>query len=284
MGKFSNVLFTSDFDHTITGPDNRVPPANLEAIDRFISEGGRFCLNSGRSVPLLRRRAEEIPINAPCLCYNGAACYDYAARELIYANTLPELAGELLELIRESGRNVCIELQTIDRHYELGTQFSSRLKFLEQEGFVPTFTQELPEKPWMKLLVCGADGESVAEEIDTIEQEKLRDFLDLQRKIEEFCDGRCFVTRSMPRLIEISHPDCNKGRAARWLAERLGREILVCAGDAPNDEEMLRQADFAFCPADADETVLALPGIRRTRESALGCIADAVEQLEALSG
>lgn len=282
MGKFSDVLFTSDFDHTITGPDNRVPPANLDAIRYFISEGGRFCLNSGRSVPLLRQRAGEIPTNSPCLCYNGAACYDYAAQELIYANTLPDFAEDLLGLIRSSGQNVCMELQTIDRHYELGAQFPSRLKFLAQEGFEPTFTDGLPEKPWMKLLVCGADGKDVAEEISTIDPQKFRDFLDLQKKIEEFCDGRCFITRSMPRLIEISHPDCNKGRAARWLAERLGRKILVCAGDAPNDEQMLRRADFAFCPADADESIRALPGIRQTRKSSLGCIADAVAQLESL--
>lgn len=284
MGKFSNVLFTSDFDHTITGPDNRIPPANLDAIRYFISEGGRFCINSGRSVPLLRQRVDEIPTNAPCLCYNGAACYDYAAQELLYANTLPDFADELIGLIRGSGQNVCMELQTIDCHYELGAQFPSRLKFLEQEGFVPTFTDELPEKPWMKLLVCGADGDDVAEEIETIDPKKFGGFLDLQKEIEEFCAGRCFITRSMPRLIEISNPDCNKGRAARWLAERLGRNILVCAGDAPNDEQMLLRADFAFSPSDADEAVLALPNVRRTQKSSLGCIADAVGQLEELLG
>ena len=30
----------------------------------------------------------------------------------------------------------------------------------------------------------------------------------------------------------------------------MGRGILVCVGDADNDISMLREADFAYCPAD----------------------------------
>ena len=282
MGKFSNILFASDFDHTISGPEHEVPQANIEAIRYFMSEGGLFCLNSGRSIPLLRCRVRQIPTNAPCLCYNGAACYDYATEKLLYAHTLPEFASELVELIQGSGLNVCMEVQRFDNHYEIGRQLPSRLRFLAHEGLVPIFCNANVPRPWMKLIVCGADGESVSERAEDIAEEDLAAFIHLQKKIEAYCAGRCYVTRSMPRLIEISNPNCNKGKAARALAKKLGRKILVCAGDAPNDEQMLREADFAFCPMDADVSILALEGVRHTAASNIGCIADAIHQLEGM--
>lgn len=282
MGKFSDVLFTSDFDHTLSGPDNAVPPSNIEAIRYFIDNGGKFCLNSGRSVPLLRCRVHEIPTNAPCLCYNGAACYDYAQEKLIYANPLPDFAEELIPLIESSGLRVCMEVQRFDNHYEIREQLPARLKFLAKEGLQPFFCDENVPKPWMKLIVCGADGETVSERLEDIDPKALQDFIDLQSRIDAFCAGRCYVTRSMPRLIEISNPDCNKGKAARALAQQLGRKILACAGDAPNDEQMLREADFAFCPSDAEESILAIDGIHHTAASSVGCIADAIATLEKL--
>lgn len=282
MGKFSNVLFTSDFDHTLSGADGQVPKANIDAIRYFMDEGGLFCLNSGRSVPLLRCRVQEIPMNAPCLCYNGAACYDYAAEELIYAHPLPEFAAELLALVQNSGLNVCMEIQRFDNHYEVGPQLPARLRFLAREGLEPVFCDGDVPMPWMKLIVCGADGENVVERTEDIAPKALADFIALQKKIEEFCDGRCYVTRSMPRLIEISNPNCNKGKAARTLAQRLGRSVLVCAGDAPNDEQMLREADIAFCPSDADASIRAIDSICCTVPSGDGCIADAITRMEAL--
>lgn len=282
MGRFSDILFSSDFDHTISGPNNEIAPSNIEAIHYFIREGGRFCLNSGRSVPLLRCRVDQVPTNAPSLCYNGAACYDYASEELLYANELPEFATGLLALVRNSALQVCMEVQRFDNHYEIGPQLPARLRFLAHEGLEPIFCDETAPLPWMKLIVCGASGDTVMEQAEDIPAEDFKAFLHLQKEIEAFCDGKCYVTRSMPRLIEIGNPDCNKGRAARALAKRLGKRYLICAGDAPNDEQMLREADIAFCPSDADASILAIPGIQICASSSEGCIADAIKRLEAM--
>lgn len=51
MGVFSQVLMTVDFDRTLTGPDGKIPQANLKAIDRFMHDGGAFTVNTGRSLP-----------------------------------------------------------------------------------------------------------------------------------------------------------------------------------------------------------------------------------------
>ena len=54
MGVFSQVLMTVDFDRTLTGPDGKIPQANLKAIDRFMHDGGAFTVNTGRSCPASR--------------------------------------------------------------------------------------------------------------------------------------------------------------------------------------------------------------------------------------
>ena len=42
MGRFSNVLLASDFDHTLTDMSGQIPARNLEAIAAFQAEGGHF--------------------------------------------------------------------------------------------------------------------------------------------------------------------------------------------------------------------------------------------------
>ena len=140
-------------------------------------------------------------------------------------------------------------------------------------------TDSIP-RPWMKLVVCGALGEAVMENEDDIPTEELENFTRLEKEVRDFCGDRFFVTRSMPRLLEISNPGFDKGRAARDLAKRLGRSVLVCAGDAPNDERMLLEGDYSFCPADAEKSVLKLPGVIKTVPSHDGCVAAAIHQLE----
>ena len=58
------------------------------------------------------------------------------------------------------------------------------------------------------------------------------------------------VFRSASRILDIHAKGVSKIRSARDLLHTLGRKILVCAGDAPNDVPMLSGADYAYCPSD----------------------------------
>ena len=103
MGKFSDVFFASDFDHTLTGTDNVLRQKNLDAIRYFMSEGGIFTVASGRSIPLFRKRAALVPTNAPCILYNGAACYDYPGGKLLYAHPRTDFAMEIVRAVQDCG-------------------------------------------------------------------------------------------------------------------------------------------------------------------------------------
>ena len=73
--------------------------------------------------------------------------------------------------------------------------------------------------------------------------------------------------------------EIDKGAAARRLMAALGCDRLVCAGDAPNDLELLQSADLAFVPRDCDPTIAALDCVHFAAASADGAVGDAIEQL-----
>ncbi len=275
MGKFTGMLFTSDFDHTISDLQGNVPRENLEAIDYFIREGGKFCLNTGRSIPMARKRALQVPCNAPCLLYNGAACYDYRNEELIFAHPLPDFAPELLSLLRDP--ELGAEIQCIDGHYSPAL-IPSREPLLRKEGVETIITENIP-LPWMKIVLCGCSG-TVAESYSQVDPRELQRFQALREQVREICAGRCYVTSSLPRVIEIGNPHCSKGTGARELARRLNCHTLICAGDAPNDASMLAEADYGFCPGDCSPEILAMDGVIVTVPSDRGCIAQAVGYLD----
>ena len=275
MGKFTGMLFTCDFDHTISDHQGNVPQNNIEAIAYFIREGGRFCLNTGRSIPAARTRALQIPCNAPCLLYNGAACYDYKEEKLLFSHPLPQEASRLMPLLKFP--DTAIEVQGLEAHYS-SAPIPSREPMLRQAGMQSVITDS-PPLPWMKIILCGLQG-SVLEGRDGVSREELAYFDRLEEKIRRTWGEDYYVTRSMSRIIEIGNPHCTKATGARELAARLGCHTLICAGDAPNDTPMLLEGDYSFCPTDSHPEVLSLPGIIPTASAGEGAIAAALCRLE----
>lgn len=275
MGKFTGMLFTSDFDHTISDHTGNVPQINIDAIRYFIEEGGRFCLNTGRSIPAARQQAFRVPCNAPCLLYNGAACYDYREEKLIFAHCLPAEVRELLPQLKDP--MVGIEIQGIDAHYS-SSVIPSREPMLRMAGMETVITCD-PPQPWMKLVLCGKSG-SILESYSQVDPSELAHFRKLEQQVRSLCGQDYYVTCSMPRVIEIGNPQCTKATGARELMKALHCHTLICAGDAPNDTPMLLDGDFAFCPTDCNPEILQLPGIIPTVPSTEGAIAAAISSLE----
>ena len=154
MGRFSNVLLASDFDHTLTDMSGQIPARNLEAIAAFQAEGGIFTVASGRSIPMFRKKAALVPVNAPCILYNGGACYDYRTGELLFAFPLADDAPQLLQALRDHCPNERTEVQTLDCHYAYGDD-PRRDAALAANGVPVQHEAVLPPQPWIKLAVYG---------------------------------------------------------------------------------------------------------------------------------
>lgn len=250
MGLFSDILLTVDFDRTLTAPDTTVPQRNIDAIRYFMAEGGVFTVNTGRSVPMIRKFLDIIPVNAPYLLYNGSAAYDAATGELSLCRPIERDMWQMLDAVAEAFPDMNIELQAVDAHYSYGfrpdwNRFYARIGCaygqLDREKDYGTFLKFALIGKLNKDNVANLyeDDPVITARADAAEQ-WLKD---------TFADS-VTVLRSGAKIVDVQARGVSKIDAAKALQQKLGRKILVCVGDARNDIAMLDGADYAFCPAD----------------------------------
>lgn len=279
MGKFSNVLLAVDFDRTLTDSHSQIPQNNIDAVQAFMAQGGAFTVATGRSVPMFEPYHEQVPVNAPFILYNGAACYDYKTRQLTQVAEIPD-GAEILRQLLAAYPQMWTEIQGIDYHYLFG-DCPMRDEYYRKNNAAATHIDlaHLPQQPLIKFAMYG---DFVAPTVASMFEDLPEELPMIDRVTQELrtrFGDRMVIDRAAPRIIDMQEKSVNKGAAARRLAKELGRQILVCAGDARNDISMLKEADFAYVPADCDPTVAAL-GCRKVCPCGDGAVAALIDRLE----
>ena len=253
MGIFDGVLFLSDFDNTIlytAGAMNKgetcptMPERNLAAIRRFMEEGGRFGVATGRVMAAFQQYVPIVPTNVPAVVNNGGGIYDYETGEYVEALFLGESSRAHIAAVMEANRAVSVELfhpGTLLQVYN-ENRWNEQHSKLTGMGYevVSDLSPESVEMPLSKALFLGEE-EDLKKAAAFIEQQSWR--------------GEYELIFSNDHLLELTVKGANKGDTARRLQKRLGCRMLVCAGDHMNDLAMLTKADRAFCPSNAVEEV-----------------------------
>lgn len=96
-------------------------------------------------------------VNAPCILYNGGACYDYRTDELLFAFPLADDAPQLLQALRDHCPNERTEVQTLDCHYAYGDD-PRRDAALGCQRRAGTARSCPAPQPWIKLAVYGTSS------------------------------------------------------------------------------------------------------------------------------
>lgn len=273
----TDILIVSDFDNTLTGLGHQVPQNNRDAIVRFMEAGGAFTVGTGRARNFFAPQKDQVPRNAPCVLSNGSVLYHYETDETLYmANFSEEERKKIPALLEHVGGEMRMTIESGYQDYmpeELWRWGD------DPEGWMPAWWKanahkieksalpkppmraplmEIPQ-PWVKLVFtgdqAGVDALGAAAEA-----------MGLQG------------VHSMPGMYEIQPSGVDKGSGARRLAQMLGRSVLVCIGDAPNDTAMLRAADYAFVPISAEPEMQAM-GFRPCAHMNEGAVADVIAQL-----
>lgn len=245
---FSDVLLTVDFDRTLTGPDSKIPQRNLDAVEFFMKNRGRFTINTGRSVATFHKYLGKLPVNAPVLLYNGSARWEDG--KLTHLKLIDLEMWPTLQAVLEKFPGMNLEVQGTQYHHLIDvdpayTAFCNTLGWHTKPAKVG---DELG--PFLKFALAGTPrSKSVATLFDSSDGE-LAQFDAAQAWIESLWGDKVVVYRAASRIIDIHAKGVSKIAAARQLQQELGRKILVCVGDAENDAPMLDGADYAFCPAD----------------------------------
>ena len=245
---FSDVLLTVDFDRTLTDPDSVVPQRNIDAIRYFMENGGKFTVNTGRSLNTFRGQMEVVPTNAPLLLFNGSAAYFEG--KYTYQRTIDLNMWDVLQQMAQEFPELNLEVQGLDTHYLINKK-DDYVQMYNGMGWpykVANYGDDLG--PFIKFSFFGKPHYNKVGTMFQATAEELALMDRCHARIEKLWGDKVVIFRAAPRIIDVHTKGISKIRAARELQQELGRKILVCVGDAENDIPMLDGADYAFCPAD----------------------------------
>lgn len=249
MGIFDDVLLTVDYDRTMTDYHSKVPARNLEAIEYFKAEGGRFTLNTGRSTTTMRNLFDIVPANAPFLLYNGSAIYENGKLTPLNIIDLPmwEVLGEIMERFPEMNW----EIQGLEHHYLLNPNPDFVAMYAKMNWAWEPVQWGQDCGPFIKFAAYGPLRRVALADVHEATDEDVQRFAEMVQFVHDRWGDKADTFLAAPRIMDVQAKGVSKGNAAVRLKEMLGRKILVCVGDAENDLSMLDAADYAYCPADA---------------------------------
>ncbi len=250
MHDFSDLLLAVDFDRTMTAQNGDIPRANLDAAEEFMARGGAFTIATGRSKPMFEQPATWLRVNAPVIVANGAALWDVETGETaVLAPFLPG-ALEAAWTLHERFPALRMEYEGLSGHDCFG-QDPLRDAYLRRFGLTPRFPERGGILPDVLSVTYYAPFRRPGHlPFSALDPDEERPFDELEAAVRREFSDFFEPLRSMPRMLELIPRGCGKGGTARALAARLGRARLYCAGDAPNDLDLLDAADRAFVTPD----------------------------------
>ena len=253
MGKFDGVLICSDFDGTIFN-GNEVPALAREAIVEFMSEGGKFCVCSGRGPEFLRDMAHFIRGNTYSICHGGAIITDIWSGETLKDEFVGDEAFLVLEDILNS------DAKTV------------RINIMREDGVIDRYTPE----EYLKI----KDSISHDAYKITLNGETDEDGMLYVKYAKEHKNPRYSLVRSFSSYIEILKNKNTKGAGARLLKEKLNCKLLVAMGDYENDFALFESADVSFAVANAIPELKKMATHTLTRTVHECAVIEAIDYIE----
>ncbi len=247
---FSDILITSDFDHTLSARDSSIPRRNLEAIEYFVANGGAFTVNTGRSLPMCRYFLDRVPVNAPVIAYNGGAAYDFQEGKLVFCHEIELDPAAVVRRMEALFPELVTEVEGLHAHY-LFKENPMWEDFCRNNCCDGRYAQ--PEDdlgPFLKFCAYGPLRDNTVADLYRGTEEELALYDRVEAIIRREFGADTAVYRAAARIVDVHPKGVTKLTGARHLQALLGRKTLVCIGDGENDAPMLQGADYAFCPAD----------------------------------
>ncbi len=244
--RYEDCLLITDLDGTLLNREKEISMENQKAIRAFLKEGGRFSVATGRSPASAGRWLEQLPVNYPCIFYNGSMVKDIVHDKILNCEYLKkEEFIPLIHWILTNNRKTVVEIFT-DQGLYVVSDPANEDPYLKEEKdpFVEEDFDRVKELEWIKILFCDSH-----ENLERIGRQLA------EYKLEQFCDS--FYSQDF--FFEITPKNHTKGTALHFI--RKGCEVknlkIIAVGDYENDEGMLREADLGVAVGNARETLKA---------------------------
>ena len=230
-------LIALDLDGTLLDSQLQIRNETIDALSRARAQGVQAMIVTGRHHVAAYAYWQQLGLELPAICCNGAYMYDYRARQPLANDPLTRNeARGLLKLVRKHS----IDTMVYDKDFMAYESINKHLKaMLDWSATLPEAVRPRVEQ--------AQSYEQLIEDAETI------------WKFTSSCDDRAALSAYVAEIeqslglscvwsgqnrLDIGHAGNSKGRRlAGWIAEQgIARKEVIAFGDEQNDMEMLRLA------------------------------------------
>jgi Cof subfamily protein (haloacid dehalogenase superfamily) len=238
-------LIALDLDGTLMGRERTISRRVRHAVKQAIDQGHLVTIATGRGYAPAARFAQDLGVNAPIICYQGALIRDCRDGKTVHSATIPLPIARAL-IVFSQARELNFQVYTQDDQAYVSQMDPVAEGIAELSGIPVTAVKDLAgwlNRPPIKFMFFEQE-EAVPE---------------LVRDIKAQFDGHLQVVRSWDRLIEATGPSISKGEALARLAAHVGvaRSETMAIGDQDNDVSMIAWAGLGVAMGNASPAAKA---------------------------
>jgi len=232
-------LMLADVDGTLVTQDKVLTDRAIAAVHRLHDAGILFAITSGRPPRGMAMLVEPLDLQTPIAAFNGGLLVD-RDMTVIEQRLVPEpLVSPIAALMASFDLTVWL--------YRGADWYVPDLKgpHVDREAWTVKF------EPRVMTSIEGLTGDvakivGVSDDHDAVSK--------ASAAAHERFGNHVTAAPSQPYYLDVTHPDANKGAAARYLAQRfkLSTDEIATIGDMPNDVLMFAHSGLSIAMGNAD--------------------------------
>lgn len=273
----SRILFISDLDGTLLGPDSKLSQTTVSLLNHSISEGKLFSIATARTPATVSQLLKDVNLQLPAIVMTGGALWDkttgqYSEVQYFEADQVREVSRVYREAgggcflftlpPKKDGRDI-FEIYHINELTEVEREFMEERLTSPFKHFSvpPSGESDIPADIKDAVLFFGMRPQQNAEAIYS----RLKGIPKINPMLYNDWHGDEIGE------IEAFPESTTKAKAIKRLARKIGAEKIVVYGDNVNDLSMMGIADWSVAVANA------VPRVKEAADEVIGSnAADAV--------
>lgn len=244
-------LIALDMDGTLLNSQHCISPETKKYLKKLAKDGHKIIISSGRPIRGIRPYYNELELNTPAICYNGAYIYPGEEKNLPeYCSSFPK--EKILKIIKDISYDYLdnVILETNNDIYLLHDDEELDIFFTKKEMNVHLgLIEDNLNEDTMTMLIKVKDQKYnplVKNVVESHPNFKLR-----------FWSGKWY------EISEIYYDNVNKGQALQRIADyyHISKENIIAFGDANNDVELLEYAGIGVAMKNAEDELKEIADI-----------------------
>ncbi len=245
-------VICTDLDGTLLNGDHQLDAYTIDTVRRLAADGVPFVIATGRHHADVAGIRDVLGIQPYLITSNGARVHAPDDTPIYARDIAPAQVRELVRPeVAGAHDRVIVNLFT-DTAWLIDREAPELLEFHQDSGFLYRVTDLLRH-----------DGADVAKVLYIGDPS---DLAEVSANLASRFGDALYVTYSLPDCLEVMTADVSKGRALRFVLDRLGIDCAHCVafGDNMNDIDLLETAGFPFMMRNANPDLMRrLPQVPR---------------------